>query len=93
MCKKQTAVAHSSKESEIISLDAGLRSDGLLALELWDLIVSFFGSMNQISERTVRLVIIDRSQKSQGKINVLNNVDCVLSNVNSSQQEALYGSR
>ena len=40
MCKKQTAVSHSSTESEIISLDTGLRLDGLLALELWDLIVS-----------------------------------------------------
>ena len=34
MCKKQTAVSHSSTESEIISLDTGLRLDGLPALEL-----------------------------------------------------------
>ena len=40
MSKKQTTVSHSSTESEIISLDTGLRFDGLLALELWDLIVS-----------------------------------------------------
>ena len=39
MCKKQTSVSHSSTESEIISLDAGLRLDGLPALDLWDLIV------------------------------------------------------
>ena len=45
MCKKQTAVSHSSTESEIISLDTGLRLDGLLALELWDLIVSVFGNI------------------------------------------------
>ena len=38
MCKKQTAVSHSSTESEIISLDAGLRLDGITALDLWDLI-------------------------------------------------------
>ena len=31
MCKKQTAVSHSSTESEIISLDAGLRLDGITA--------------------------------------------------------------
>ena len=43
MCKKQTVVSHSSTESEIISLDTGLRLDGLLALELWDLIVSVPG--------------------------------------------------
>ena len=39
MCKKQTSVSHSSTESEIISLDAGLRLDGIPALDLWDLIV------------------------------------------------------
>ena len=52
MCKKQTVVSHSSTESDIISLDTGLRLDGLLALELWDLIVSVFGSVSQISDRT-----------------------------------------
>ena len=45
MCKKQTSVSHSSTESEIISLDTGLRLDGLHALELWDLIVSVFGNI------------------------------------------------
>ena len=40
-CKKQTSVSHSSTESEIISLDTGLRLDGLPALELWDLINCF----------------------------------------------------
>ena len=38
MCKKQTSVSHSSTESKIISLDAGLRMDGLLALDLWDIV-------------------------------------------------------
>ena len=89
MCKKQTAVSHSSTESEIISLDAGLRLDGLPALELWDLIVSVFGSMTQTTERTGRPVDTERSQKSQVKINVLNNIDSVPSHVQSSHQEAL----
>ena len=40
MCKKQTSVSHSSTESEIISWDAGLRMDGIPALDLWDLIVT-----------------------------------------------------
>ena len=52
MCKKQTAVSHSSTESEIISLDTGLRLDGLLALELWDLIVSVFGNVSRVSDRS-----------------------------------------
>ena len=50
MCKKQTAVSHSSTESEIISLDTGLRLDGLLALELWDLIVSVLENVSRVSD-------------------------------------------
>ena len=50
MCKKQTAVSHSSTESEIISLDTGLRLDGLPALELWDLIVSVLGNVSRVSD-------------------------------------------
>ena len=42
MCKKQTSVSHSSTKSEIISLDARLRLDGIPALDLWDLIVFVF---------------------------------------------------
>ena len=52
MCKKQTAVSHSSTESEIISLDTGLRLDGLPALELWDLIVSVLGNISRVSDRS-----------------------------------------
>ena len=50
MCKKQTVVSHISTESEIISLDAGLRLDGIHALELWDLIVSDLANMTQTTE-------------------------------------------
>ena len=78
MCKKQTSVSPSSTESEIISLDAGLRLDGIPALDLWDLIVSVLGP-----------VIIDKNQRSQGITNVLNHIDCVPSNVQFSHQEAL----
>ena len=34
MCRKHTSVSHSSTESEIMSLNAELRMDGLPALEL-----------------------------------------------------------
>ena len=64
MCKEQTAVSHISTESEIISLDTGLRLDGLPALELWDLIVSVFGSVIQTSDRTGRPVDMERNQKN-----------------------------
>ena len=56
MCKKQTSVSHSSTESEIISLDTGLRLDGLPALELWDLIVSVLGNISHVSDRTEKPV-------------------------------------
>ena len=52
MCKKQTSVSHSSRESEIISLDTGLRLDVIPALDLWDLIVSVFGNTIQTHDRT-----------------------------------------
>ena len=45
--------------------------------------------MTQTTERTVRPVITDTSQKSQGKIHVMKDVDSVPSNVQSSRQEAL----
>ena len=87
MCKKQTAVSHTAQQ---ISLDTGLRLDGLLALELWDLIVSVFGSVSQISDRTWQPVNdVKKRQKSQGRINVMENIDSVPSNVQSSRQEAL----
>ena len=44
MCKKQTSVSHSSTETEVISLDAGLRMDGIPALTLWDLVTEVFQS-------------------------------------------------
>ena len=48
MCKKQTSVSHSSTETEINSLDAGLRMDGIPAHDLWDLVTGVFhSSLNQ----------------------------------------------
>ena len=87
MCKKQTSVSHSSTESEIISLDTGLRLDGLPALELWDLIVSVFGNISHISDRTGKPV--NGKNKSHNKIDVMQDIDSVPSNVQSASQEAL----
>ena len=57
MCKKQTSVSLSSTESEIISLDAGLKLDGIPALDLWDLIVAVLENTNQNHDRTGRPVV------------------------------------
>ena len=45
MCKKQTSVSHSSTESEVISLDAGLRIDGLPALDLCEVVKEVLHSL------------------------------------------------
>ena len=99
MCKKQTSVSHRSTESEIISLDAGLRLDGIPALDLWDLIVAVLGNTNQSNkarrdlcpnQREVRSTphTIQKRKQSRGMINDLDNVEFIHSNVNSSHQEA-----
>ena len=90
MCKKQTAVSHSSTESEIISLDTGLRLDGLPALELWDLIVSVLGNASRVSDLSGHSDNdVHERHKSQRKIDVMKDIDSVPSNVQSARQEAL----
>ena len=75
MCKKQTAVSHSSTESEIISLDTGLRLDGLPALELWDLIVSVFGSVSHASDRPGQPGSdVKKHHKSQRRIDMMKDI-------------------
>ena len=89
MCKKQTAVSRSSTESEIISLDIGLRWDGLLVLELWDLIVSVLGKVSHISDGSVKFESDEhKHHKSHNKIDVMKDIDLVPSNVQSANREA-----
>ena len=52
MCKKQTSVSHSCTEAEVISLDAGLRMDGILALNLWDSVIEVFHSSPNQTHKT-----------------------------------------
>ena len=64
MCKKQSAVSPSSTESEIISLDAGLRLDGIPALDLWDLIVAVLGNTNHSNQARRDLCTNQREVRS-----------------------------
>ena len=66
MCKKQTSVSHSSTESSIISLDAGLRLDGIPALDLWD---RYCSSRKYESEQTStgKLVYISNAKENSWK--------------------------
>ena len=49
ICKKQTSVSHSSTESEAVYLDAGLRMEGILAFDLWDLVTAVLDSSKTVS--------------------------------------------
>ena len=51
MCEKQTSVSHSSTESQVISLDAGLRMDGIPALDLWVLVIEVLHSSKSLPVR------------------------------------------
>ena len=66
MCKKQTSVSHSSTESEIIFLDAGLRLNGIPALDLWDLIVSVLRNTTQTHEGPGRPLSVTRIKDLKG---------------------------
>ena len=90
MWKKQTSVSHSSTESEIISLVAGLRLDGIPALDLWDLIVGVLhGNTYQSNQVQGDPYKFPTRKKIHGNIGDLDNVDFIYSNVHSSRQEAL----
>ena len=78
ICKKQTSFSHSSTELEIISLDAGLRLDGIPALVLWDLIVAVLhGNTYQSDQERGHPHKFQTRKKFHGKIDDLDNVDFI----------------
>ena len=48
----RSKLLHSSMESVVISLDAGLRMDGILALDLWDVVIEVLHSLNNKKSST-----------------------------------------
>ena len=100
-CVRNKLPFHTAQQNQkSFSLDAGLRLDGILALDLWDLIVAVLGNTNQsnqarrdlcTNQREVRAVLhtLQKRKRSHGMIDDLDNVDFISSNVNSSRQEAL----
>ena len=89
-------VSHSSTESEIISLDAGLRMDGLPALDLWDLVIEVLKTSQGISKPTQAStretgVVPQNTPKIEQVLeqNVdLSNVDQIPSNAHLSEKES-----
>ena len=103
MCKKQTSVSHTSTESEIISLDAGLRMDGIPALDLWDLVIEVLRSTNNTAKpgRSVQGNLYGtgdhsinktknktQTEKSKRDVEQLSSVDYVPTATHSSQDES-----
>ena len=54
-CKKQQAVSNSSTESELISLDASLRMEGIPALSLWELVIDVFHPLPKCATSVAQL--------------------------------------
>ena len=98
MCKKQTSVSHCSTESEVISLDAGLRMDGLLALDLWDIVIKVVRSTTnnvqpkhtsiQETDATLNFKAKTQKVKRRQKVDQLSGVDYVPTNTHSFQGES-----
>ena len=95
MCKKQTSVSHSSTESEIITLDVGLKMDGLPALDLWNMLIEGLRtSKSTESQAHGAARNCSRNRKSKPKqrrsrdVDQLSHVDHVTINANSSQGES-----
>ena len=94
MCKEQTSVSHSSTESEIISLDAGLRMDGIPALDLWDVVIEVLHSSSNKKSSTQGAAghcspNSNTKLKRSGNRNVdeVSKVDHIVPNASSSQFE------
>ena len=104
MCKKQTSISHSSTESEIISLDAGFRMDGIPDFDLWDVVIEVLHSSNHkksstqeasgnrrgFKEAAGNCVRMFNAKLRKGNHNVeqLSNLDHVTTNATSSQCKA-----
>ena len=95
MCKKQTSVSHSCTESEMISFDAVQRMDGLLALDLWDVVIEVLRSSNSTKTPTNPAAgNCSRNHKSKPKqkghrdVDLLSHMDYVTTNANSFQGES-----
>ena len=94
----RTSVSHSSVESEIISVDAGLRMDGLPALDLWDTVIVVPRSNNNTvqpkhTSHQETGAVFDSKTKTQHvkrkqKVEQLSEVDYVPTNTHASHNES-----
>ena len=94
VCKKQTLVSHSSTDSEVVSLDAGLRMDGLPALRLWDVVIQglhSFKNTESTQEAKENLLRNSNPKPKRGgnrDVDELSDLDHVVTNASSFQGES-----
>ena len=74
MCKKQTSVSHNSTEAELISLDAGLRMDGIPALDLWDSVIEAFRFLPHQTEEAKDLGVYQGNRLPRTSPNMRNQI-------------------
>ena len=96
--RSETSVSRSSTESEIISLDAGLRMDGLPALDLWDdlwdVVIDVLRSttlqdkVNWPKEKLCTAGNHSPTERSKRYVEQLSSVDYVHTSTHSSQGES-----
>ena len=93
MCEKQTSVSHSSTESEIVSLDAGLRKNGIPALDFWDVVMevlhaSIYKKSSILGAAGSCLRNINTKLTGNQNVDQVSDLDHVAINASSSQCDA-----
>ena len=93
MCKKQTSLSHSSTESEIVSLDAGLRKNGITALDFWDVVMevlpsSIYKKSSILGAAASCLRNINTKLTGNQNVDQVSDLDHVATNACSSQCDA-----
>ena len=73
LCKKQRAVSHSSTEAETISLEAGLRVEGVPAVIFWESVIDVFSSDEPKLSKEVISKYTEAPLKSRATITQLQN--------------------
>ena len=85
------ALSQNGYDSEVVIKIINQMLKCLSALDLWDLIVSVLGNVSRVSNRSGQLDNdVNKHNKSQKRINVMENIDSVPSNVQFSHQKALF---
>ena len=88
-CKKQTSASHTSTEAEIISLDTGLRKNGIPALDLWDFVIEENRETCCVTHHQTSTPTNQTKVPIQHDTLELWKVDCVSSNAKSSKFGAM----